>query len=36
MILVNTDFITDRNLETLGLVNGWGILAFGVNLEKAA
>jgi len=36
MILVNTDFITDRNLETLGLVNGWGILAFGINLEKAA
>ena len=36
MLLVNTDYITGRNLETLGLVNGWGMLAFGVNLEKAA
>jgi len=36
MILVNTDFITGKNLETLGIVNGWGMLAFGINLEKAA
>jgi len=36
MILVNTDFITGKTLETRGLVNGWGMLAFGVNLQKAA
>jgi uncharacterized protein YbjQ (UPF0145 family) len=36
MTLVNTDFITGKNLETLGIVNGWGMLAFGVNLQKAA
>ena len=36
MILVNTDFITGKNIETLGLVTGWGMLAFGVNLQKAA
>jgi len=36
MRLVNTDFITGKNLETLELVTGWGMLAFGVNLQKAA
>ncbi|MCL2402159.1 MAG: YbjQ family protein [Oscillospiraceae bacterium] len=36
MILVNTDFITGKNFETLAIVNGWGMLAFGVNLQKAA
>ena len=36
MILVNTDFITGRNFETIEIVNGWGMLAFGVNLQKAA
>ena len=36
MIMVNTDYISGRNLETIGLVNGWGMLAFGINLEKAA
>ncbi|MCL2366709.1 MAG: YbjQ family protein [Oscillospiraceae bacterium] len=36
MILVNTDFITGKNLKTLALVNGWGMLTFGVNLQKAA
>ncbi|MCL2397812.1 MAG: YbjQ family protein [Defluviitaleaceae bacterium] len=36
MILVNTDFITGKNLQTLELVNGWGLLAFGINLQKAA
>ncbi|MCL2593585.1 MAG: YbjQ family protein [Defluviitaleaceae bacterium] len=36
MILVNTDFITDRKVQTLEVVNGWGMLAFGVNLQKAA
>ena len=36
MILVNTDFIGDQNLEPIGIVKGWGMLAFGVNLEKAA
>ena len=36
MLIVNTDFITDKKVETLGVVNGWGFLAFGINLEKAA
>jgi len=36
MLLVNTDFITGKNIETIEIVNGWGALAFGVNLQKAA
>ena len=36
MLLVNTDFITDKRLQTLEIVNGWGMLALGVNLQKAA
>lgn len=36
MTIVNTDYITGKNLETVEVVNGWGMLAFGVNLQKAA
>ena len=36
MILVNIDYITGKNLETIGLVNGWEIGMFRINLEKAA
>ena len=36
MLLVNTDYVSGRNLQTIGIVNGWGMLAFGINLEKAA
>ena len=36
MLLVTTEQIEGRRIEPIGIVKGWGILAFGVNLEKAA
>ena len=36
MLIVNTDFISGRNVQTMQIVNGWGFMVFGVNLQKAA
>ena len=36
MILVNTDYITGKNLETIGIVNGWEFGLFRIDLERAA
>ena len=36
MLFVTTETVGDRRIEPIGIVKGWGMLAFGVNLEKAA
>ena len=36
MVLVNTDYITGKNLEVIGIVNGWEMGMFRIDLEKAA
>lgn len=36
MIIVNTDYISGKNLETIGIVNGWESGIFRIDMAKAA
>ena len=36
MTIVNTDYISGKKLETIGIVNGWEMAGFKLNLEKIA
>ena len=36
MIITNTDYITGKNLEIIGIVSGWEMGVFRIDLAKAA